>query len=114
LYLKNRHVVFEVNAFGNKTGALVSRQPLKPGKAHIVLTVVQDASDRTKTVRPGTASLTVNGVRDGETAFLNLRGDSYTETLDIGCDLGSPVSTAYQSPYRFEGTIEAITVQFIN
>ncbi len=109
LYLKKQHLVFEINAFGNKTGALVSSQPLKPGKAHIVLTVVQDPGG-SKVVRPGRAVLTINGVPAGEAAFVNLHGESYTETLDIGCDLGSPVSTAYESPYRFKGTIDSITV----
>ena len=112
LFVKNQHVVYEVNAFGNNTGTLVSRQPLKPGKAHIVLDVTQDASSNgTKTVKPGTASLAINGADEGQASFSNLNGSSYTETLDVGSDLGSPVSSSYQSPYRFTGAIDEITVQ---
>ncbi len=36
---------------------------------------------------------------------------SATETLDIGCDLGGPVSTTYESPNPFTGTIEWVKIE---
>jgi arylsulfatase len=118
LFLKDGHVIYEVNAFGNRAGQLVSQASLKPGKAHIVLEVEPDsASPNNATLlsapppRPGTASLTINGVAQGKASFTNLNGSSYTETLDVGSDLGSPVSSAYEVPNRFAGKIDEVTIQ---
>jgi arylsulfatase A-like enzyme len=110
LYVQDGNVVYEVNAFGNRAGRLVSPGKLQPGNAHIVLTVDPDGAASGQ-VKPGTALLTINGVAQGKAAFTNLNGSSYTETLDVGSDLGSPVSTAYPSPDRFTGTIDRVTVE---
>jgi arylsulfatase A-like enzyme len=118
LFVKDGHVIYEVNAFGNRAGQLVSQGSLKPGKAHIVLEVDPDsASPNNATLlsqpapKPGTASLTINGVAQGKASFTNFNGSSYTETLDVGSDLGSPVSSAYQVPNRFPGKIDEVTIQ---
>jgi arylsulfatase A-like enzyme len=118
LFVKDRHVIYEVNAFGNRAGQLVSQASLQPGKAHIVLEVQPDSTEALKprllevpAPRPGTASLTINGVAAGKASFTNLNGSSYTETLDVGSDLGSPVSADYQVPDKFVGKIEQITIQ---
>jgi arylsulfatase A-like enzyme len=116
LFVKDRHVVYEVNAFGNRAGQLVSQSALKPGKAHIVLLVEPDPAPAQtaspSAPRPGTASLTIDGVAQGKANFVNLNGNSYTETLDIGSDLGSPVSSAYRVPDKFTGKINQVTIGF--
>jgi arylsulfatase A-like enzyme len=117
LFVKDRHVVYEINAYGNRTGQLVSLHPLKPGKVHIVLQVQREpdamkASASTPLGQPGNASLTINGVAEGSAKFTNIEGSSYTETLDVGSDLGSPVSSSYASPNRFTGTIESVAIAF--
>jgi arylsulfatase A-like enzyme len=117
LFVKDRHIVYEINAYGNRTGQLVSLHTLKPGKAHIVLQVeLQPAATKANTstplAKPGNASLTVNGVAEGSAKFTNIEGSSYTETLDVGRDLGSPVSSSYTSPNRFTGSIESVTIAF--
>jgi arylsulfatase A-like enzyme len=118
LFVKDRHVVYEINAFGNRAGQLVSQAPLQPGKAHIVLEVQPDSGNAPKprllevpAAKPGTASLTINGAAAGNASFTNLAGSSYTETLDVGSDLGSPVSADYQVPNKFTGKIEQVTIQ---
>jgi arylsulfatase len=110
LYVQDGHVVYEVNAFGHRTGRLISRSGLKPGKAHVVLDVNPEGPAGA-TVRPGTAILSINGVAQGEETFTNLNGSSYTETLDVGTDLGSPVSAAYASPDTFRGKIDNLKVE---
>jgi arylsulfatase A-like enzyme len=118
LFVKDRHVIYEINAYGNRTGQLISRNALKPGKAHIVLEVEPQTppSKIPKTApilpsdRPGNASLTINEVAQGKASFPNINGNSYTETLDVGSDLGSPVSSAYKSPDHFTGKIETVTI----
>ena len=114
LYLESGHVVYEVNAFGNRAGRLVSQGPLKPGKAHIVLKVepqIAAGSPVGSLAKSGTAQLTINDTDQGKASFDNINGSSYTETLDVGSDLGSAVSTAYHSPNRFTGKIDQVTVQ---
>jgi hypothetical protein len=74
-----------------------------------VVEVSPEGGEKDK-VRPGTATVRVNGVVQGEGAFTNLNGSSYTETLEVGEDLGSPVSSAYASPGRFTGKIDRVTI----
>jgi arylsulfatase A-like enzyme len=118
LFVKNGRVIYEVNAFGNRAGQLVSQKTLPSGKAHIVLEVQPDSPETLRPrllevppPRPGTASLTINGVAEGKASFTNLNGSSYTETLDVGSDLGSPVSADYQVPNRFVGKIKQVAIQ---
>jgi len=118
LFVKNNHVIYEVNAFGNRSGQVVSADPLSAGEAHIVVSLTRDKEDKESTgvsfairkARPGSASLQVNGESEGSTQLANVNGGA-SETLDIGSDLGSAVSLDYQSPNRFTGKIEAVTIQ---
>jgi arylsulfatase A-like enzyme len=118
LYVKENHVVYEVNSYSKLAGRLVSEAPLAPGTAHIELEVVPDPANSgmgeltilgPRGVRPGTVLLNVNGARQ-QGQFANILGASPTETLDVGSDLGSAVSTAYTSPNRFTGTIGTVTI----
>ena len=59
---------------------------------------------------PGVARLTINGKPAGDIANF---GESYGETLDIGSDLGSPVSSSYTSPFAFTGRIETVTLELL-
>jgi hypothetical protein len=36
---------------------------------------------------------------------------STDDTFDVGEDWGTPVSPAYQPPFRFTGTLKKVTVQ---
>jgi hypothetical protein len=108
------HIVYEANAFGNRAGRLVSQTPLRPGRAHIVLKVAVQpiaGSPVGSVAKAGSAQLTINGTEQGNANFTNINGSSYTETLDVGSDLGSAVSSAYRSPNRFTGKIDQVTIQ---
>lgn len=118
LFVKDGHAVFEINAFGHRAGQIISSDPLPDGKAHIVVKLVPDAAEKllnnasfaVRSGRPATATLWVNNKQEGSEHFANTNGRS-SETLDVGSDLGSPVSTDYQSPNRFTGKIEQVTIQ---
>jgi arylsulfatase A-like enzyme len=119
LFVKDNHVVYEVNAYGKSAGRIVSMDSLAPGVTHIELQVLPDPATAEagavtilgpRGVRPGKVILTVNGVHQEE-RFANVLGASSTETLDVGSDLGSPVSTEYASPNRFTGKIKTVTVE---
>jgi arylsulfatase len=53
--------------------------------------------------------LSINGVAAGQAQFSSVYAAG--ETLDVGSDLGSPVSLEYKSPNRFTGEIEKVTVE---
>lgn len=53
------------------------------------------------------ARLMVNGKPAGE-ARCSFAGAG--DTLDVGSDLVSPVSTKYTSPFAFTGKIDAVTI----
>jgi arylsulfatase A-like enzyme len=115
LYVKDGRVVYEANAFGHKTGEIVSA-PLPAGKVHVVLDFVSNRSDLTNPLAarmsvPGTAALTLNGQPAGKSQVAGLV--STGETLDIGSDQGSPVSSSYESPFAFSGKIVAVTVDLL-
>jgi len=115
-FVKDGRVTYEVNAFGNRAGTIIASEPLAGGKARIVLDFDPDQASLQKdplpnrSVGPGVARLTVNGKPAGEAAIANF-GGFYGETLDIGSDLGSPVSPAYDSPFAFTGHIETVTLE---
>jgi arylsulfatase A-like enzyme len=116
LFVKDRRVVYEINAFGNRSGQLVATDSLQPGKAHIVLNLVPNG-DTTQSDVPFQArkplsavgQLSINGHEEGQAQFTNVNTSS-GETLDIGSDLGSPVSSDYRTPNRFTGKIEKVTI----
>jgi len=57
----------------------------------------------------------LNGVKVATTDFANIPASggywSPAESLDVGSDLGSAVSKHYQTPFRFNGTIDSIILQ---
>jgi arylsulfatase len=117
LFVKDNVVYFEINAYTARAGQLVATDPLRPGKSHIELTVTPSGaiaeSNNPIALRKaaaGDAVLKVNGQAAGQAHFVNVN-ISPGETLDIGSDLGSPVSSDYKSPNRFTGTIDLVTVE---
>ena len=58
---------------------------------------------------PGDLKFSVNGVSLGEAHFSSIYASG--ETLDVGSDLGSPVSPEYKSPNRFTGKIDNVTFE---
>jgi len=118
LFVKEGRVFYELNAFSNRSGQIVATEPLKPGKSHIQvsLTPTPDTGDNKDVPfalrKPiaGDAQLTVNGQVVGQAHFTNVNL-SGGETLDIGSDLGSPVSPEYKSPNRFTGKIDLVTIE---
>jgi arylsulfatase len=114
LFVKNGRAIYEVNASGNRAGSVVS-EPLAPGKAHIVVEFTPDKVAARpgliagRSPSPGIAKLSVNGKAAGETKVAAF-GVYYFETMDVGSDLGSPVSPDYTSPFRFTGKIETVRV----
>jgi len=122
LYIKNGHVAYEVNAFGNNAGKIVASEPLPFGKVSIVVEFTPAPKEGPKLpsfpglfVGPGVARLSINGQPAGEATIAGASSafSQYDETLDIGSDLGTPVSSDYTSPFSFTGVIERVTMDLL-
>ena len=117
--MKDSRVYYEVTAFTNRSGQLIAPEPLKPGRSHIELYVTpgpEAANNKDslpygprKSIH-GDAQLTVNGEPAGHAHFANVNVNA-GETLDVGSDLGSPVSSEYKCPNRVSGKIDQVTIE---
>lgn len=116
LYIKDGRVIYESNASGAVRHRIVSTVKLPAGKVRIALDYTVDSiapakqADNGRKVKQGTGKLAVNGVPAGEARYAIFRGYS-NETLDVGRDTGSAVSTEYASPFPFTGTVEKVALK---
>jgi hypothetical protein len=107
-FMQNGKLIYEYNMFliENYT---VSTEKITPGKHTIELVTKME-----KPGAPATVTITVDGK---QAAVCNVgrtvpAAFSATETLDVGADLGSPVSLKYakQAPFEFNGKIRSMKV----
>ncbi|QFT67877.1 Arylsulfatase [Labrenzia sp. THAF35] len=115
LYLDSGVPVYEFNFFGKERYRVAGETPLEPGTHSVKMVYEQAPFNPGKEVTGGTATLLVDGneVATGEVTMVIPARYSATETLDIGMDLGSTVSRAYEkeAPFPFSGTINKVTVE---
>ena len=110
LYMDQGHLIYEYNMLIIERTSAKSKEKLIPGKHKIEV-------DETIS-RPGGASevvVKVDGIEVAHTTVKRTVPAAFTasETLDIGMDLGSPVSPVYaeRRPFTFKGSIEKIEVR---
>ena len=110
IYVKDGRVVYENNASGLQRDRIVSREKLPTGKVRVAFDYTADSAPAAgRRVKSGTGRLSVNGSEVGEVRTAIYWGYS-NETLDLGSDLGSPVSKEYASPFAFNGKVEKVEV----
>lgn len=115
LYIDQGCLAFEYNMLGlRRYQARSPRLTLPPGQHRIEVQFEMAPGDAQS--RPATASLSVNGkkvasVSVAETVAENF---SYSETFDVGCDLGSPVASEYfdRAPFAFTGVIRDLRIRY--
>jgi hypothetical protein len=117
LFVKDGRVGYQVNASGNRAGGLVSSDPLAAGRSEIVLDYTPDkvgtatSSSFFLTGGTGTARLSINGKPAGEAKIAGFGGSGlFYESLDVGSDLGTAVTSDYARPFAFTGKIESVKV----
>jgi arylsulfatase A-like enzyme len=116
LFAKGGHLIYEANSNGVSQGQIVASQPLRAGKNHIVVDVQLDEKPvepefwSHRTARGATGRLSVNNAVAGEAHF-RVFGGFLNETLDLGSDLGTPVSRSYETPFNFTGTVEQVVLE---
>ena len=122
LFVKNGKLTYENNTFNQIHEQIVADTNLPAGHSTIVFEFKPDPSTTPgflAAIRhrpaPGTGTLTLNGKQVGSTHFSNFGAfnSSINETLDIGKDTGSPVSTAYTSPDSYAGRVTRVTIDLL-
>lgn len=112
LYMDKGKLVYEYNMMIIEQYTASSVQALAAGKHQIdITTVIKD----NKPGAAGTVTLVVDGQEVAKTTLNRSVPLLFTasETLDIGVDLGSPVSLNYEArrPFAFDGKIKSVDVQ---
>jgi arylsulfatase A-like enzyme len=109
LYLKDGMPTYTYNWLGLQRYTVAATQPLPPGKATIGFEFAYDGGGLGK---GGTGALFVNGkpVATGRIDQTQCCAFSADEGADVGADEGTPVTEAYQVPFKFTGKIARVTI----
>ncbi|MFN8624742.1 MAG: arylsulfatase [Candidatus Binatia bacterium] len=127
LYVKDNHLVYENNFAGKSSDVLTSPAPLPRGELEVGIEFVSDAANAASpgTLRffdkgnaqsgaGGSARMYVGGQLVAEKQFPHFGAPTYTNydgSFDVGRALGSPITSAYQAPFAFTGTLEKVRVK---
>jgi arylsulfatase len=109
LYIKDGKPTYEYNWFGEARYRVRSSQKLSPGSATVRMEFKYDGGGVAK---GGTVALFVNDKKVGEGRIDKTEPVRFSanETLDTGLDSASPVSTEYQPPFRYTGTLKKVEI----
>ena len=110
LYLDKGKPVFDYNFVGVAHYQVTAPAPLDAGKHAIRLHFQYDGGGRG---RGGTAALSVDGkeVATGRIEHTFAARVTLDESLDVGMDTGTPVNLSYDVPFKFQGTIQGVTIE---
>lgn len=115
IFLKDGYLHYEYNLFQIKRTKFSAKERIPAGK-HEIEMILKTKTHESPLLNAGDIRILVDGkeVIAGEIPTLAV-GFSANECLDIGLDLGSPVSETYylQAPFKFEGTIDKVTVDYL-
>jgi arylsulfatase len=109
LYLKDGKPTYTYNWLGLNRYTVAAKQALPAGKATIRFEFVYDGGGVGK---GGTGTIYVNdkSVATGRIDQTQCCIFSADEGADVGEDEGTPVTNAYQSPFKFTGKIDKVTI----
>ena len=106
-YIKDNRLRVDYNAFTEVT-QIVSDVELPDGRCTIGMSMDGEAPSA-----PGHVTVRLNGERvaEGDVPFLVRGGFGGRGGADIGSDRKSPVSSSYEAPFQFDGTIHELTLE---
>jgi arylsulfatase A-like enzyme len=109
LYVKDGKPTYTYNWLGLKQYTMTAKQALPEGKSTIRFEFVYDGGG---TGKGGTGTIYVNGksVATGRIDQTQCCAFSADEGADVGSDEGTPVTEAYQVPFKFTGKIDKVTI----
>jgi arylsulfatase len=110
LYLKDGKPTYTYNWLGLQRYTVAAAQALPAGKATIRFDFAYDGGGLGK---GGTGTISVNdkNVATGRIERTQFAVYSADEGADVGADEGTPVTEAYQVPFRFTGKIAKVTIE---
>ncbi|MGH9336800.1 MAG: arylsulfatase, partial [Vicinamibacteria bacterium] len=113
-YMKNGLLCYEYNLFEIERTRVCSKEKIPTGKTTIA---VETAFPVRKPGAPAEVTLKANGkaVAQGKVPITAPLLFTANDCLDVGTDLGSPVSLDYydHAPFAFNGTIEKVHVSYL-
>jgi arylsulfatase A-like enzyme len=113
-YVKDGVLCYEYNLFEIERTKVKAKEKLPTGKVKIE---VETKPVAPKPGSPLDVTLKVNGkvVAEGKVPISAPMAFTANDCLDIGSDLGSPVSLDYfdQAPFKFNGTIGTVKVKYV-
>jgi len=106
-FVKDSELMYENNFFGKERDLLKAGKKLPPGEVTVAFDYTQESKEYGG---GGTGRLLINGAKVAEAKFAHVVPGRYsaTESMDIGRDLGEAVSTQYEAPFAFTGTLREV------
>ncbi len=104
LFIQNRRLVLDYNAFGDHT---LCESEIEVPEGDVELTLRLRRGDGFA----GTASLAVGGQDAGEVGLSLFMRMMSSIGPSLGCDHGSAVSQRYQAPFPFTGVLHEVVIQ---
>ncbi|HEX7236389.1 MAG TPA: arylsulfatase, partial [Gammaproteobacteria bacterium] len=110
LYLRDGKPTFVYNFLSIERTTFAAKEPLKKGKAKIVVDFKYDGGGMGK---GGKVTVSANGktLAEGRLERTIPIQFSLGEGLDVGMDVGSPIDFTYALPFAFTGTVEKVHVK---
>lgn len=108
LYVKDGRLVYENNYYDKQRDKLVSKQSLPAGKVQVAY---EYARENPQLWGGGTGKLFIDGELTAEGKFANVGMATHFDSFAVGLEQGSPVSDAYETPFRFNGEIDQVKVE---
>ncbi len=110
LYVQNGKLIYVYNLAGVERYLIASEGNLPSGE--VTLTAVYN-SDADEPFAGATVTLFANDKQIGKGRVEKSIPNRVTldETFDIGFDTGTPVAEGYEMPFRFTGTLGAVTIE---
>jgi len=108
LFVKNNKLCYTYNFFHENYYKVVSNINLPAGEIDVKMVYKQSGEKHHGA--GGVSTLFINGKQVGTTKIEKVVPFRYsaTETMDIGMDLGSTVSSEYRTPFEYTNTIEYV------
>ncbi|TWU56339.1 sulfatase-like hydrolase/transferase [Rubripirellula reticaptiva] len=110
VFMDAGHLIYEYNMMIIENYSFKSAEPLPAGNHVIDISTRIDGPGE-----PGVVMISVDGTEMGSVSLARTvpAAFSATESFDVGIDLGSPVSSAYDErrPFEFDGTIRTLQVE---
>jgi arylsulfatase len=108
LFVKAGQVVFDYNYVGRRHHVITSTRGLPSGKSTLRFEFIRVGPKQAK------GTMLLNGEKVGEGDIPELVPATFgLEPLDIGQDTQSPVSPAYEAPFRFTGGLRTVSVELM-